>query len=108
MTPGFRKALAAAAVAASALNANAADAPEVTPERAKRGGALYAQHCAPCHGPRMQGGDAFDLRKFPLDEHERFVRSVTRGKSAMPPWGDLLKPDDVLDLWSYVSIGEKN
>ena len=108
MSARLRRVLAVAAVAASTLNAIAADAPEVSPERAKRGGALYAQHCAPCHGPRMQGGDAFDLRKFPLDEHERFVRSVTRGKSAMPPWGDLLKPDDILDLWSYVSIGEKN
>jgi hypothetical protein len=24
----------------------------------------------------------------------------------MPPWGDLLKPDDVEALWAYVVAGE--
>lgn len=50
---------------------------------------------------------AFDLRKFPPDEHDRFVRSVTHGKNQMPPWGDLLKSDDIEALWAYVTMGEK-
>lgn len=50
---------------------------------------------------------AFDLRKFPHDQHERFVNSVTRGKGQMPPWGDLLKPDAVEALWAYVVAGER-
>jgi hypothetical protein len=35
---------------------------------------IYAVNCSPCHGPRMQGSEsAFDLRKFPSDQHERFL-----------------------------------
>jgi mono/diheme cytochrome c family protein len=80
-----------------------------TPEQVKRGSALYSQHCAPCHGPRMKDPEgAFDLRKFPPGEHDRFIRSVTQGKGSMPPWGGLLKPDDVASLWAYVTAGEKD
>ena len=48
---------------------------------------------------------AFDLRKFPRDQHERFVDSVTRGKNQMPPWGDMLKADEIEALWAYVPDG---
>jgi hypothetical protein len=51
---------------------------------------------------------AFDLRKFPPGEHDRFVRSVTNGKNQTPPWGDLLKVGDIEALWAYVTMGEKN
>jgi mono/diheme cytochrome c family protein len=79
------------------------------PEQVKRGSALYAQHCSPCHGPAMKDPEgSFDLRKFPAGEHERFIRSVTHGKNSMPPWGGLLKPEDITALWSYVVAGEKN
>ena len=79
-----------------------------TPDQVKRGSALYSQHCAPCHGPRMKDPEgAFDLRKFPPGEHERFIRSVTQGKASMPPWGGLLKPDEIESLWAYVLVGEK-
>ncbi len=85
------------------------ETPAITPEQTKRGAAHYAQHCAACHGPRMKDPEgSFDLRKFPLDQFDRFVRSVTHGKGAMPPWGGLLKPDDVEALWAYVVAGEKN
>ena len=50
---------------------------------------------------------AFDLRKFPPAEHDRFVRSVKSGKNQMPPWGDLLTSDDIEALWAYVIMGEK-
>ena len=49
---------------------------------------------------------AFDLRKFPHDERERFMTSVTRGKNQMPPWGDLLKQEDLDALWAYVISAE--
>ncbi|HEY6239716.1 MAG TPA: cytochrome c [Burkholderiales bacterium] len=78
------------------------------PEQLKTGADIYARNCSPCHGARMldpQG--AFDLRKFPRDQHERFVNSVTRGKNQMPPWGDLLKPEEIEALWAYVLAGEK-
>ena len=79
------------------------------PEQVKVGAALYATNCSPCHGVRLNGADmAFDLRKFPPGQGERFVTSVTRGKNQMPPWGDFFKPEELDALWAYVAAGEKN
>ena len=70
------------------------------------GAEIFERNCAPCHGPRMQDPEsAFDLRKFPHDQHDRFVSSVTRGKNQMPPWGDMLKSDDIEALWAFVLTG---
>src|SRR5258708_38849430 len=74
----------------------------------RTGAEIYARNCSPCYGARMldpQG--AADLMKFPRGERERFVNSVTRGKNQMPPWGDLLKPEEVEALWAYVVAGGK-
>ena len=80
-----------------------------TPQQLDLGRSLYARHCSPCHGPRMQDPEsAFDLRKFPHDERARFVAAVTRGKNQMPPWGDLLTAEEIAALWAYVTSGEKN
>ena len=49
---------------------------------------------------------AFDLRKFPHDQRERFVVSVTKGKNQMPGWGNSLKPEEVEALWAYVISAE--
>jgi mono/diheme cytochrome c family protein len=82
-------------------------AEEYSPERIRTGAAIYSRNCSPCHGSRMQNPEsAFDLSKFPPDQHERFVSSVTRGKNQMPPWGDLLSAADVEALWAYVMAGE--
>src|SRR5262249_8792926 len=78
------------------------------PEQIKRGAALFARNCAPCHGARMsEPQGAFDLRKFPLDEKARFVNVLTRGKNAMPPLGSLFGSDEIDALWAYVIAGEK-
>jgi len=84
-------------------------APVAADEAQVRAGAeIYAQNCSPCHGPRLIGDEsAFDLRKFPREERDRFVNSVIRGRNTMPPWGDLLKPEDVEALWAYVLTGGK-
>jgi mono/diheme cytochrome c family protein len=50
---------------------------------------------------------AFDLRRFPAEQKTRFTTSVTKGKGQMPPWGDLLKTDDIEALWAYVMAGEQ-
>lgn len=77
-------------------------------EQIKKGAAIYAQNCSPCHGPRMLDSQApADLRKFPPGEKNRFVTSVTKGKNQMPPWGDLFKADEIDALWAYVMAGEK-
>jgi mono/diheme cytochrome c family protein len=63
------------------------------PQQIATGAEIFARNCSPCHGPRMQDPEsAFDLRKFPPGEHDRFVRSVTDGIEA---------------LWAYVTMGEK-
>jgi len=78
------------------------------PEQIKRGADVYQHNCSPCHGPQLHGEEsAFDLRKFPHDARERFITSVTKGKNQMPPWGGLLKPDEIEALWAYVVAGEK-
>jgi mono/diheme cytochrome c family protein len=77
-------------------------------EAAKLGSQIYAKHCATCHGPRLADPPwAVDLREFPKSDRARFVDSVTYGKNNMPPWGDVLKPDDVAALWAYVLTGGK-
>ncbi len=104
-------AVASLVIAVLACAPSAAQSPQArgfAAEQLKTGAEIYARNCSPCHGARMldpQG--ASDLRKFPRGERERFVNSVTRGKNQMPPWGDLLKPEEVEALWAYVVAGEK-
>ena len=98
--------LKAAVVLALALVGAPAQTNDFPPELIARGPDIYERYCSPCHGPRLIGDEsAFDLRKFPRDQRERFVNSVTRGKNAMPPWGDLLNPEDIDALWAYVMTG---
>lgn len=71
------------------------------------GKSLYNEYCANCHGRDMSSpGLAFDLRKFPLSEPERFRQSVLNGKGqAMPAWKAQLSGEDVQVLWAYVKSG---
>lgn len=76
-------------------------------EQIKRGSALYAANCESCHGVKMIGPPwAIDLATFPRDNPARFADSVANGVRTMPPWGDVLKPDDIQALWAYVVAGE--
>ena len=79
-----------------------------TPEQIKKGAALYASHCESCHGVRMIGPPwAIDLNTFPRDKPARFADAVTYGVRGMPPWGDIIKPDEIEALWAYLVAGEK-
>jgi mono/diheme cytochrome c family protein len=82
---------------------------EPSTELASQGKALYSQLCRNCHGVNMvnAGTSSFDLRKFPRDDRTRFVNSVTNGKNSMPPWGDILQPDEIEAIWAYVRTGGK-
>ena len=96
-------------IALPATRCPAAEEAQSFTQGADRAGAeIYSVNCSPCHGARMQDpGSAFDLRKFPPDQRERFINSVTRGKNQMPPWGDFFKPDQLDALWAYVVAGER-
>lgn len=87
--------------------ASSAGAQNFPAEQIKLGADTYARHCSPCHGPRMQSPDAFDLKTFPKDGESRFLTSVSKGKNAMPPWEGLLKPEEIQALWAYVWTGDK-
>jgi mono/diheme cytochrome c family protein len=81
--------------------------PQFPAEHIKKGAALFARHCATCHGTRMRNPQwAIDLRTFPRDAHARFVDSVSNGKRNMPPWDDVLGADEIEALWAYVVAGE--
>jgi len=78
------------------------------PEQIMAGAEIYATNCATCHGNRMKSPPwALDLATIPKNDRRRFVESVTNGKNNMPPWGDVLNPNDIEALWAYFSTGEK-
>lgn len=88
-------------------SAAAAEDAKFPPEQIAKGTVLFAQNCATCHGAHMRNPQwAINLKEFPHDAHDRFVDSVTYGKNNMPSWEDVLKPDDIEALWSYVVAGE--
>jgi cytochrome c6 len=68
------------------------------------GHAQYDQTCVHCHGFGMvnSGTTVYDLRRFPVDDPERFFNSVTRGKGNMPSFKDALTPEQMKLLWAYV------
>jgi mono/diheme cytochrome c family protein len=91
----------------ASASAVAQNAP-VTPEQIKAGEETYATYCATCHGRRMKNPEwAIDLATIPKDDRQRFIQSVTNGKNSMPPWGDVLKANEIEALWAYFSAGEK-
>jgi cytochrome c55X len=99
MSLGLRG-LAAVALACAAA---AAGAQPATPEAVEAGRKLYVSSCTRCHGINLvTNGIGFDLRTFPQNDKERFVRSVTNGKGAMPAWGATLKPEQIDLLWAYI------
>ena len=97
----WRRCLAATALwvaGASALAQTADDA--VLAETGRR---TYTSSCARCHGIGLvNAGYGFDLRTFPKDDKERFVRSVTKGLRAMPAWEGILKSEQIDAVWAYI------
>ncbi|MGG7567835.1 c-type cytochrome [Rhodovulum sp. DZ06] len=80
-------------------------APAAAADEIEKAGKVYKQFCSHCHGIGMvnPGNSSYDLRKFPQDDKERFLASVMQGKGDMPAWGDILLPEELEQLWLYVS-----
>jgi mono/diheme cytochrome c family protein len=109
MTKSLLMSLGALLALAGFAMAQDAASPQFTSAQIKAGADMFARHCSPCHGTRMVKPEVgFNLREFPPDQRGRFVNSVIKGKNAMPPWGGLLKPDEIDALWAYVIAGERN
>jgi mono/diheme cytochrome c family protein len=65
---------------------------------------IYTSFCVRCHGINLVTSSSahFDLRTFPKDDKERFVRSVSKGLRAMPAWEGTIKPEQIDAIWAYV------
>lgn len=81
----------------------------VTPE-VYEGWKMFAVYCYRCHGvDAMGGGIAPNLRHSVSSEgsvtHDVFVTTVTNGRveKGMPTWKALLSPEQIEDLWQYVT-----
>ncbi|ANK83440.1 MAG: cytochrome C [Rhizobiales bacterium NRL2] len=124
-----RCALFAAGVAAAAVVAWPASATQADPdERAqvKRGGELYALHCAACHGARLEGQPDWRRRKpdgrLPAPPHDEtghtwhhpdaILFAITRDGFAahapdgyetdMPGFGDALSDNDIRAVLAFI------
>ena len=79
-------------------SAGAADAAQIV-----QGRNAYVSFCARCHGIDLATtGSAYDLRTFPREDRERFLRSVSKGLRAMPAWESSLKAEEIETIWAYV------
>ena len=74
------------------------------PAQVEAGREQYHRTCAQCHGRNMvnAGTTIYDLRRFPVDQVERFQQSVVNGKGNMPSFKDALTPEQIAVLWAYV------
>ncbi len=98
--------LAAAALHSSAQSSSSS---EVKPtsfaaDDIASGSVQYNRTCAQCHGRNMvnSGTTSYDLRRFPVDQLDRFLLSVSKGKGNMPSFEAALTPEQIKVLWAYV------
>ena len=75
-----------------------------TAEDIAAGALQYNRTCAQCHGRNMvnSGTTSYDLRRFPVDQVDRFMLSVNKGKGNMPSFDTAITPEQVRVLWAYV------
>ena len=95
-----------------------------------QGAALYAAHCASCHGAELEGAPNWQRRgpdgRFPAPPHDETghtwhhgdqllfdytklggkatlaARGVENFNSGMPGFGDLLTDDEILDILAFI------
>ncbi|MDQ2929230.1 MAG: cytochrome c [Gemmatimonadota bacterium] len=98
----------------TASAANATDHLLVSPQE-YQGWKMFAVYCYRCHGvDAMGGGIAPNLRQSVSSEgrvtHDVFIPTVTYGRTAlgMPAWRELLSPEQIEDLWLYITARSTN
>ena len=94
----------AALLGAAACAAHAQSAGRFSTDEIERGRLQFERTCAQCHGRNMinSGTTSYDLRRFPTDDADRFITSVTDGKGNMPAFRDALTGEQIRVLWAYV------
>jgi mono/diheme cytochrome c family protein len=77
--------------------------PEPLDADAKAGAALYATHCASCHGEEARGGDQGNnlVLNPALVDRDAYTRVVREGRGKMPAFAEVLKagPMDEILAW---------
>jgi DMSO/TMAO reductase YedYZ molybdopterin-dependent catalytic subunit/mono/diheme cytochrome c family protein len=68
---------------------------------ARRGGKLFAAHCATCHGTHGEG-KVGPVLKGRLITKANFWSTVVNGKRVMPPFRDLLTSGQIADIAAWV------
>ncbi len=98
------RARAATSVAAALLAGTALAQARFSAEEIELGHKQFDRTCAQCHGRNMinSGTTVYDLRRFPVDQPERFFASVSNGKGNMPSFKDALSEEQIRLLWAYV------
>jgi len=64
---------------------------------------VYTEHCAPCHGERLDAtGAAPDLKLLRADQKTRFDEMVRNGKGQMPAWEGMISDEEIGQIWAYI------
>ena len=64
---------------------------------------VYTEHCAPCHGERLNAtGAAPDLKLLRAEQHAHFEQMVRNGKGQMPAWDGMITDEEIGAIWAYV------
>lgn len=80
-------------------------APAVKANDIVRGGELYRQHCASCHGAQgvasWPGAPSFARREAMLQPDAILVDRIRSGRNAMPAYRGILTDRDILSIVTY-------
>ena len=68
----------------------------------EQGGQLYMQTCLPCHGADGQGGHGGGAPLSRFVDLGTVINTVTSGKNNMPPFGNSLTGQQILDVSAYI------
>jgi len=100
----MKGARAAAIIAAVALVSVGHAQDRFAADEIERGHQQFERTCAQCHGRNVvnSGTTVYDLRRFPVDQPDRFFSSLSQGKGNMPAFKDALTPEQMKLLWAYV------
>jgi mono/diheme cytochrome c family protein len=64
---------------------------------------VYAEHCATCHGERLNAtGAGPDLKLLRAEQKAHFDEIVRNGKGQMPSWDGMITDEQIDQIWAYV------
>jgi mono/diheme cytochrome c family protein len=78
-------------------------APVHAQSAADAGRDVYTEHCATCHGERLNAtGAAPDLKQLSADQKPHFDEMVRNGKGQMPAWEGTISDEEIDQIWDYI------